>query len=678
MTVSFCSCGSDEPDPNNGTVVKPTTDVPDPTGTIQLSMRNDDDTSLDGLYISEDNNFHGDWRIASAGQVKGLGNVSSIPLSGWAGKMSVTPGTGYICYNKYSGEFMRLFVTEYTLAAGTEGIIGAKVKYQKPFKGLDEAITPDMTQVTLDPAGAMQQVTFKNSTFIPFDVTSSEAWCQVKKASTRSESFLTDAIVIQCEPTYSSSAKTTVVKVKNLFGTTTEIKVSLPGRGEFIDISKTEYTFGCSEQNQSASTGIFTNVEPKDIKITASESWLSGAITDNEYQATRKVRWIEDQPLSRALLENPVNKTLKIDCEPYMGRDPRKATLTLSYGKVSQTINVTQTGTDFAMSKNTVEFGASDNLTQQVSFTCQDGFDATKLYAKAQDGSTWCSVSSVKNYYERVLSFTALANPYPNSRSAKFDIYYKSGTSEGLKLTTISVSQKGREFKDEKIYFQRTASNYTLIWPVPEGEKVYSSEDWCTASKSGDNLIIRATATTNNRSAVITFSYCNAKIYISQSKYAVDDEYSESGVTGKIVLMEAGEGKIAKLLDGNRAWSTEKVENSGARSETDGESNTKAIMAIPGWQDLYPAFALVNTLNSDGITGWYLPASQEATHASITAKLKLTSLLPNSTSSYPWTSTEFSSYKAYCFYGSKTYNYYKDEKHAVVAVHKFSYDFNKK
>ena len=36
-----------------------------------------------------------------------------------------------------------------------------------------------------------------------------------------------------------------------------------------------------------------------------------------------------------------------------------------------------------------------------------------------------------------------------------------------------------------------------------------------------------------------------------------------------------------------------------------------AVMAIPGWKELYPAFAAVEALNVDGAIGWYLPAVDE-------------------------------------------------------------------
>lgn len=106
-TVSLCACGKDDEPlatPDTGGIVDPNTPVKDPVGTVMLSMRNDDSSSrLDGMYIDSANNFAGA-EFASIGEVNGLGNVSYIPMSGWASRVSVTPGHGYVAYKngKYS------------------------------------------------------------------------------------------------------------------------------------------------------------------------------------------------------------------------------------------------------------------------------------------------------------------------------------------------------------------------------------------------------------------------------------------------------------------------------------------------------------------------------------------------------------------------------------------------
>lgn len=87
LCIGFASCGSDNDDnedPNNGQPVNPDTKVNDPEGTISLSMRNSNNgkTKLDGIYIDNEN-FRGAY-FASVGEVKGLGDITSIPMTGWA------------------------------------------------------------------------------------------------------------------------------------------------------------------------------------------------------------------------------------------------------------------------------------------------------------------------------------------------------------------------------------------------------------------------------------------------------------------------------------------------------------------------------------------------------------------------------------------------------------------
>jgi len=73
--------------------------------------------------------------------MSGLGNIKSIPTSGWAQKAAVTKGYGYIarCINVINNNvfvdttYVRIYVMEYLIAANSNGIIGAKVKYQSPF-----------------------------------------------------------------------------------------------------------------------------------------------------------------------------------------------------------------------------------------------------------------------------------------------------------------------------------------------------------------------------------------------------------------------------------------------------------------------------------------------------------------------------------------------------------------
>lgn len=402
----FAACSEDISDE---IAIDPNKEVPDPAGTIQLSMRNSDNgqTELDKIYI-ENENFRGNEGVhyfTSLGPVNGLGNVAHIPTSGWASSVAVIPGHGYVAYsagNSYWGtpqRWYRIYVTDYIVST-SGGIIGAKVKYQAPFKGSDEVIDLGMKEITLNAKGDTISLPFKNKGAMLFDITTDCPQLSVAKMSTYDHSFLTNGIVITSETNYSDTPIEGTVTLTTLHGKKTTLKVTIPAAKPFIDVS--------------------------------------------------------------------LNKI---------------------------------------------------------------GFD--------RNGST----------------------------------------------RTITISTNTKEWEAE------------------------SSEDWCTISQNGNQLTIRTSASTVDRTAVIRFKGFDTKITVHQSKYAVGDEFNEDGVEGIVGYIGDSVRYVCKFL-GYHYWST-KYEHTNATSRTDGEYNMNQIKKIPHWEELYPAFFVCDQLNTDGITGWYLPAIDE-------------------------------------------------------------------
>lgn len=647
-------CSGDSPDPDGGDVVKPDQEVPDPTGTVLLSMRNNDVTSLDGLYIGNDDNFHGNgWKIASMGKVRGLGNVASIPTSGWADRVAVVPGNGYVAHNYWSDEFVRIWVSDYISGATTGGVIGAEVKYQKPFRGLDEAISLKQDKVVFPAEGGTQELVFDNSSIVPFKVTSSAGWCRVEKGSTRNESFLYDAVVLSCDETFSAEEATATVTVETLFGKTKEITVTRAARGEFIVLSQEECNLGFVPSQQQFSVNVFTNVESSDIKVTSSNEWLRGEFSGRNYMSERCVRWVGDQPLSRATLENPVSQDFIVIADGYAGADMREGTITLSYGNGKSVLKVTQQGSEFRLSESDFTFKAEEELTQTA--TWSGNLDAYKLYADIPDEAGWVSVKF--SYGKMTVNVTP--NPFVESRSAVIKLCYDYNGDERMIVSEIGVKQEGAVPYVRYVCFESKASNYTVSFPITDGAKVTSSADWCTATPNGSTLVVRATAATENRWAEISVEGVSSKIYVSQSKYKVGDTYTDGAVTGRVYSMKQGIGRITQELVGQYAWSTENVDIKGATDYNDGTKNMEAIKAIPGWKELYPAFAAVEALNVNGATGWYLPAVLEITYNGF------------------WSSTQCSATEALLL-GNDIYGDSKKAQRRIVAMNRFSFDFVQK
>jgi hypothetical protein len=184
LATSMCFTTGCQKDNNGNSGNNPGGTVPDPEETITVSMRHGTDVTPNGcstyFMIGSDDNFIGNnyyeqvwvdnshyeegwidgyynylgewieghyemiwvddgyyititasWEFTTIGQMSGLGNITTIPTSGWASKVAVIPGYGYVA--RCNATHVRIYVEEYILAAGTNGVIGAVVKYQSPF-----------------------------------------------------------------------------------------------------------------------------------------------------------------------------------------------------------------------------------------------------------------------------------------------------------------------------------------------------------------------------------------------------------------------------------------------------------------------------------------------------------------------------------------------------------------
>lgn len=276
MAVAATSCTKEEIDsPGTDPGSDPTVQVPDPEGTITLSMRNDRGTYLDNFYIDDADNFSGG-HFVSLGEMKGLGNVTRIPKHGWSSKTAVVPGTGYVAYDSYDG-FYRLFVTSYTVNTMNE-IIGADVKYQTPFYPT-EAIKLPLQVVEFGQAGGSQNIVFDNENIVPFIVSSSADWCQVYTSSTLNYSFLTDGIIVEVTPNEGAQREATV-SILDGNNNVQEISIIQAGAEPYLTLSQDTlslpYTAGTVR-----SLGIMTNYYYDNLAITSSANWCQAALEPN-------------------------------------------------------------------------------------------------------------------------------------------------------------------------------------------------------------------------------------------------------------------------------------------------------------------------------------------------------------------------------------------------------------
>lgn len=217
----FSSCSKDDDAGNDdGVVINPDKNIPDPKGTITLNMMvgdgEDNRVSINGfgtIQINSAYNFKGngsDYSFVSLGKMKGLGNVTAIPQDGWNRYVAVNPGEGYVVRNTYyygNTTYARLYVVS-AIAGTSGGVIGYTIKCQAPF-----VFAPKFTESSLE-FGADEDLT-KELTFVnPTNVTvkSCPDWCKVQATS--------KGFNVTATPNFINAERNGIIEFENAEGST--------------------------------------------------------------------------------------------------------------------------------------------------------------------------------------------------------------------------------------------------------------------------------------------------------------------------------------------------------------------------------------------------------------------------------------------------------------------------
>lgn len=669
MAVAATSCSKEEIDPpGTDPGSDPTVQVPDPEGTITLSMRNDRGTYLDNFYIDDADNFSGGYFV-SLGEMKGLGNVTRIPKHGWSNKAAVVPGNGYVAYDSYDG-FYRLFVTSYTVNTMNE-IIGADVKYQTPFYPT-EAIKLPLQALEFGQAGGSQNIVFDNENIVPFIVSSSADWCQVYTSSTLDYSFLTDGIIVTVTPNEGAQREATVSIMDSNYNIQ-EISIIQAGAEPYLSLSQDTLSLPHTAGTP-ASIGIMTNYYYDDLTITSSADWCQATLNlyggDMLARMNEQVRFKGKERVTDKSNYGTSSYTLTVSASSdNNGETPREAIVTVASKdgtnraelKVKQEMFISYIETETKSLEFDYTFGE-----ELISITSNCSIEDLAINSDAE----WCtgelvntgeSIGTTSIYY---LYIRVETNSSGQERETQLHI--SSITSNASLTLNIKQAPYNLGLSQEEVSFDRQAQNVTITVNKDDNIPidVTSDSDWATYSWNGNRLTIRVTAnnTGEDRIALLSLSAngLSQTFTVYQSRYMVGDDYNVDGVTGTVgILTGQNHGKIYCQLP-NYAWSTEEV-LTGANSETDGEYNTNIILQIPGYETLYPAFKAVADLNVNGVTGWYLPAITE-----------LQELYNNKINIfYCWSSTEYNSTSAYHYVTSSRGQKSKSRSYTIIAIKNF-------
>lgn len=669
IAMSVIACSSDDSTDGDGNI-KPDVNVNDPAGTVSLSMMkgpsiSEGATRIGGsyIYIGNDYNFDGGSFI-SLGTVKGLGNVSYIPTTGWADKVSVRNNNGYVAYSH--GTFYRIFV-EKEIVGTTGGIIGYDVKYQAPFKGKDLELELPATSVSFDKNGGTENIVFNNKEFVVFTAKSSENWCQIIPTSTYNYSFLSNGIQIEVYPSDVTATTEATITLTTAYGKKKEIKVTRGGVDPYLTLNETSVTLDAKECKRQI--GLNTNIQKEDLTISnTASSWCKAEFVDQTraiHASAARIKFVGNKPAKAVKAANAAGSAsyyaLVLKANSNDKDTERKGTITLKSkdGKKSVTLNVIQDKAYLYVNDKGYNKASFDNEERNATIgTVYTSLEYEDLQVSCNEA--WCKPELQKTYGNIELNANISKNTTEKSREAKIVISNKTKTLS----FTLTVSQRGIQFipSQTKVGFDKNQSNKTITINTNSDWEASSNQSWCTISKNGNNLTIRATpysGSAANRKATISFKGLSTKIEVDQSKYALGDEYNENGVKGQVICINDTIRYVGKDV-GNAVWSNEDV-LTGANNGYDGRVNMAIIKKISGWKDLYPAFALCDALNTGNVTGWYLPAREELFYIRKGG---------SGNKAYYWSSTEYTAKQAYTFYNDP-YIQHKSSGYKVKAVHRF-------
>ncbi len=447
--LTACMMGCSKDDPEDTGKIDADKNVADPEGTVTLSMRNGDDTTLDGFGIGSDNNFHRTdkyvkYFFVDLGAVKGLGNVTIIPTSGWATSVKVIPGHGYVAaqidyvYGNYGNwydfdnpKFYRIYVEDYIGEAVTNGVIGFDIKYQVPFAGAEVPISVENENVVLSQEKPVVEVKTSNKSFTNFSVIN-KSLAEVTSIQDDVAQFIKTGVRLSMPTSpdlWPGEDTQGTIELKTANGDVTTINVTIKGVGDFISIPENKITLQPNETNYENYYNdprvieFMTNIDRSQINVKTSVDWLKAEVQSNTI-----------------VIKNSCNTSLT----------KRKGTITLSYKNVSETIEVEQEGFAFIPTFSDIEIDEL-GIDGQYQYIYIDSSKGSTLYCnyfryEVREGSEWCEINNNSNgsnhYYLHVNR-----NDSAESREAVVDVYYRnlfSGFEETL-YTTFKVKQKGKE-----------------------------------------------------------------------------------------------------------------------------------------------------------------------------------------------------------------------------------------
>ncbi|MDR2042167.1 MAG: hypothetical protein LBP98_07620 [Tannerella sp.] len=145
-TVAGCDKGGDDPVP------------PDPSGTQTIQIPANESTTINqAIYITYAGDLTGGAKMTQfikVGKIAGLGEIVSIPTSGWEYAVAAEPECGYIA--RCEGVYYRFYVVKHLYEG--ERMSGAEIKYQYPFEPTTLTLSQESLSFSVKPGDTGEKV----------------------------------------------------------------------------------------------------------------------------------------------------------------------------------------------------------------------------------------------------------------------------------------------------------------------------------------------------------------------------------------------------------------------------------------------------------------------------------------------------------------------------------------
>lgn len=492
------ACGDSNGDePDNPNPINPDKEVADPAGTVKLSMRSeaavgDSKTTINnGLWIDAADNFYAHrGYIVNLGSMKGLGNVGYIPKTGYVETVAVTPGDGYIWategYNEFGNyernTFYRIYVTNYTQNTSGE-IIGADIKYQKPFYGKDEALKPSDTNLSVSGDGGEASVVFENNSVIPFVVESDKDWVRPSISSTLDHSFLPNAITFYIDPATTTESETATVTATTGYDKSTTINITRLGVAPTLSIPNDAANKEIDANATEYRLPITTNLDFNDLTVKSSADWATVELVDGSSRTAaiaNSIRWIGNEPATHSRANTATVRTYYalVKVAENKNNTDRTATITISdkEGKLSATQKLKQEKASFSIEG----IDGSTTLYADREVTVFNFIVKGNLpYTIKSDSEEWCSI------YQNGENLSINLTSTTETRNAKVTI---TSANEPIVLTIKQSKWKtGDNYNDTYPVYLDKETGKAIMYTHISGYYQWSKSEIVTGATSMDD-----------------------------------------------------------------------------------------------------------------------------------------------------------------------------------------------